>query len=206
MNLEDYGDQFGSNLDTYMIHWDNRSEIGPIKESMSVLADGVGSGLGAGLSGIRHPELYAAANQDYGLKFRVEMKHNLLKSAYDHYGPLRDQAGFLAYGMNGGGLKLSGDYRKDSSAIVRAVPSDALDGLRSDLEALAEESRMETIGLDIRHFYQLGMVYSYYHPSVEGMIIGPSNLEQLEENINFYRQLKGHTDQILYQKLCALAG
>jgi aryl-alcohol dehydrogenase-like predicted oxidoreductase len=200
MNMEDYRELWGSNLDTFMIHWDNRRDPGAIADTLEVLQQAQAVGLQPGLSGIRHPEVYAQVAKEYPLPLRIEIKHNLLQSSYPHYRNFHGKAGFLTYGMNAGGLKLEGAYRNDSSSVVRGIPAKALDEKRHQLQTvLATSATGIRPGID--QFYQLGLLYSYYHPHVTGMIIGPSRLEQLEMNLDFYRQLQTYDYRDVYQSL-----
>lgn len=172
MCLDDYLRLFGPNLHTFMIHWDNRDQITEIRESMQALAFAAEQGLRPGLSGIAHPWLYAKANEDFGLDFRIQLKHNVLESKYEHYKPFHGARRFVAYGINAGGAKLGSDERLDF------------------LKPIMEKANQRTDRPALEHFYQVGLIFAYYHPEIEGILIGPSSMKQLEENLAFYRLLE----------------
>ena len=78
MLLDEYSYLFGSNLGTLMIHWDNRKNEADIRQTFEAFQVVEKQGIGLGLSGIRHPEIHAKINEDFGFDFRIQMKHNLL--------------------------------------------------------------------------------------------------------------------------------
>ena len=172
MCLDEYQRLFGPNLDTFMVHWDNRVRIDEIRDTLHALAFAREQGLRPGLSGIAHPELYAMANEDLGLDFRIQFNHNLLESKYEHYKPFHGAKRFIAYGINAGGAKLGQDAR--------------LDFLKPILETANSDHNRPAI----EHLYQIGLIYAYHHPDMEGILIGPSSVQQLKENLEFYRTLQ----------------
>jgi aryl-alcohol dehydrogenase-like predicted oxidoreductase len=174
MCVDDYLRLFGANLDTFMIHWDNRDKITEIRESMQALAFAAEQGLRPGLSGIAHPWLYAKANEDFGLDFRIQLKYNVLESKYEHYMPFHGARRFIAYGVNAGGAKLGADERLDF------------------LKPLIEKANQRKDRPPVEHFFQVGLLFAYLHPDFEGILIGPSSVPQLEGNLTFFRGLKDH--------------
>jgi aryl-alcohol dehydrogenase-like predicted oxidoreductase len=186
MNLEDYRHRFGSNLDTFMIHWDNRSEEAEIRETMEALIKVRDFALRVGLSGIRFPDIYAQINSapDFGFDFRIQIKHNWMQSDYGRYLKFHGRRCFVAYGIMGGGLKIEqGAYSETSTWRVRGGDPgrepDAALRLR-----LWKESNPDAPGLP-----ELAMLFSAYSPDMEGILIGPSSVEQLGESIGVYRRL-----------------
>jgi len=171
MCLDEYRRIWDSNLDTYMVHWDNREDIDEIRETLQALAYAAGLGLRPGLSGIARPDLYAEANRDFGLDFRIQLKHNVLESKYGHYKPFHGAKRFVAYGINAGGIKLGQDPR--------------LDFLKPVLKKAASDKNRPPV----EHFYQVGMLFAYFHPEMEGILIGPSSKKQLQENLAFFQDL-----------------
>ena len=87
MNLDSYRAKFGSNLKTFMIHWDNRRDRSAIEESLQALDYAQKQKLSVGLSGVKYPEVYYELNQERRLNFVIQIKHNLLKSDYERYAP-----------------------------------------------------------------------------------------------------------------------
>ncbi|MCB0704599.1 MAG: aldo/keto reductase [Saprospiraceae bacterium] len=200
MNLADYQEAFGANLETFMIHWDNRDSEAAVAESMEALQLAHQQGLTPGLSGIRHPEIYAALNQTFLLPFRIQIKHNILQSAFAHYQSFHGKAEFLTYGTNAGGLKLNRVYRKESSIQVRNIAPDLLLNIQHKLEEILKSST-DNGRPPLAHFFQLGMLFSYYLDQVTGILIGPSNADQLKENIRCWSLLQSVDYRDLYQKL-----
>ncbi|MBR9921669.1 MAG: hypothetical protein GYB31_12595 [Bacteroidetes bacterium] len=200
LNLADYTEKLGTNLDTFMIHWDNRNDKEEIKASLQVLKQAQNQGLRVGLSGIKHPEVYAELNKTARLPFRIEIKHNVFQSAWSHYQTFQAEAEFLTYGINAGGLKLSRDYRTDSSSKVRNIDEKILEDKRERLEELVKTSGNNNRP-PLSRFYQLGMLHAYYTPGVGGIIVGPSRPEQLHQSIEFHQLLSTTDYSDLYQKL-----
>jgi aryl-alcohol dehydrogenase-like predicted oxidoreductase len=202
MNLDDYRHRLGSNLDTFMIHWDNRSEEAEIRDTMEALLKVRDFGLRVGLSGIRFPGLYARLNAepDFGFDFSIQIKHNWMQSDYQRYAAFHGNRRFLAYGIMGGGLKLDNKEYDDSSTWkVRggepAKEPDVVWRLRNWLAA-----NPEAPGLP-----ELAMLFTAYSPDLEGMVLGPSSVIQLKESLRIYTQLgEGHASPWFDQFLTIL--
>ncbi|MEN0006767.1 MAG: aldo/keto reductase, partial [Bacteroidota bacterium] len=105
--LDEYRYLFGDNLDTFMIHWDNREDEQAIHASYEALQQAQQLGFRVGLSGIKHPAIHAKVNEQFQLDVRIQFKHNLLYSDYQRYAPFHGKQRFITYGINAGGLKLS---------------------------------------------------------------------------------------------------
>ena len=174
MALDEYQRLWGSNLDTFMVHWDNRDAGCEIRDTMEALAYAAQNGLRPGLSGIKHPEIYADLNQEFGLDFRIQLKHNVLESAYEHYKPFHGTRCFVAYGINGGGAKLGAAPRLDF------------------LKPLMEKANQRKDRPPVEHLNQIGILFAWYHPDMEAILIGPSSVAQLEENLAFFISLENN--------------
>ncbi|MCB9284313.1 MAG: aldo/keto reductase [Lewinellaceae bacterium] len=172
MCLDAYHQMWGANLDTFMVHWDNRDARSEIRDTMEALAYAGEKGWRPGLSGILRPDIYADLNKDFGLDFRIQFKHNILESKYEHYKPFHGAKRFVAYGINAGGAKIGADPR--------------LDFLKPILEKANERKDRPPI----EHFFQVGILFAYLHPDMESILIGPSSVEQLEKNLAFFRRLE----------------
>lgn len=86
--IEEYS-VFGENLHGIMLHWDNRSDVAEVHRSLEALATAQQKlNVQPGLSGIKYPEVYAAANREFGMTFDVEGKHNILHTDLPRYAPL----------------------------------------------------------------------------------------------------------------------
>ena len=120
MSLENYRNQFRENLDTLMIHWDNRDNISQISETLYTLNAIQKEGFSVGISGIKNPELYAEANQKYDLDFYIQIKNNILQSDFERYSSFFKNKKYIAYGINAGGLKLNtSEYSEKSTLAIR---------------------------------------------------------------------------------------
>ena len=202
MLLDEYRNALGDNLDTFMIHWDNRSEEGPIRESLEALAIARDSGLRIGLSGIQHPDIYARLNRDFGMDFRIQIKHNLLHSDYTRYEAFHGKAGFITYGINAGGIKLApGLYREDSSLKTRGGNTDEEHPLANPLRDILHEINLETERPAVSTFNHCGLAFAYHSPDVDGILLGVSSPKQLEDSLHFYGALKTYDYRDLYQRL-----
>lgn len=201
LNLDDYRFRLGSNLDTFMIHWDNRADTAAIEDTLEALAEARRAGLRIGLSGIKRPELYAQLNQkpEFQFDFRIEIKHNVLYSDYARYAAFHGCKRFLAYGIHAGGLKLNpAAYREDSSLKVRGGQIHALPPAAEKIRQWLEEDPAAP------DFHRLAMLYAAYNPDMQGIIIGPSSVEQLRQSLQVAASFHAERDGAWYRKLVAL--
>lgn len=198
LNLDDYRYRLGANIDTFMIHWDNREDEALIGETLEALAVAREQGLRAGLSGIRRPDIYAKLNNlpEFNFDFRIQIKHNILQSDYARYAPFHGQRRFVAYGIHAGGIKLNpAEYRPDSS--LRARGGD-IENAPPVIARLREWMEAEP---GMPGFHRLAMIFAAFSPDVEGIIIGPSALEQLKQSIADWRSLDQEKDKSWFQRL-----
>jgi len=197
--LEAYSNLFAENLDTLMVHWDNREDPDAIGETLKGLAAIVKAGYRPGLSGIRFPKVYAALNDQFQLDFSIQIKHNLLQSDYSRYVPFHGQRRFFAYGINAGGLKLNADaYHENSSLKVRGGDTSNTAPL---IAALAEFLKDAA---PLKHLSHAGLLHAYEHPDMAGILLGVSNLAQLSDSLNFYEALRQTDCRDLYRRLLTL--
>ena len=201
LNLDDYLHRFGSNLHTFMIHWDNRNSEAEIRQSLEAFETARDNGLELGLSGIRHPELYAALNEVFRFDFSIQIKHNLLYSDYPRYAAFHGKAGFITYGINGGGLKLrSKEYKTGSTLKVRGGQPEVLQPMQKALEELLNQYQNST-KTPVQNFNHCGMTFAYHSPDVKGILIGPSNVEQLKDSLDFYHKLQNRAYLPVFEQL-----
>ncbi len=200
--LDEYRQLFGSNLGTFMLHWDNRSEEGAIRDSLEGLDAARREGLQAGLSGIRHPEVYARLNQEFRFDFRIQVKHNILQSDFGRYAPFHGAARFIAYGINAGGIKLDpAEYHERSSLKTRGAEANMAHPMLPQLRDAIGKASLNANRPPISSFNQIGMVYAFYSPDMEGILLGASRIGQLRDSLAFYETLKAHDYGDLYQSL-----
>lgn len=201
INLDDYRHRFGSNLHTFMIHWDNRQDQAAILESMEALQTANENGIQIGLSGIKHPEVYRELNKDFQFNFRIQIKHNLLHSDYERYQVLHDQAEFLAYGLNAGGMKLDPKrYTQRSGIMARGGPP-TTQSVPNYLHGQLPEINKAALPQPITNFNQLGMINAFHHPGINSLIIGPSNTAQLQDSLDFFSLLQQGEYEKVYEHL-----
>lgn len=181
---------FGTALAAIAIHWDNRGEdenslklIAETVETMATLQD---SGLSIGFSGVRRPDLYLKAASELADKWWIQVKENALSSdarlAYKKYFP---KARYLAYGINMGGLK-SEPFSKDSSLALRGIKS-PVDLVKRLTAFLTSNHGLKPVP---RNLNELALSISYLNPELSGVVIGPRNIEQVENTIRFWGRLK----------------
>jgi aryl-alcohol dehydrogenase-like predicted oxidoreductase len=202
MMLDEYRQRFGPNLDTLMIHWDNRAELAAIRESLEALDYARQLGLHIGLSGIRHPELYAQLNEEFQFDFRIQIKHNVLHSDYGRYAAFHGQRGFVAYGINAGGLKLRAEaYHENSSLRVRGGDTRQEHPLAPRLREIIAHANENTARLPVADFNHCGMAFAFHSPDLAAILLGPSRPQQLDNSLAFYRHLQTGAYADLYQSL-----
>ena len=203
MNLDDYQYRFQDNLDTFMIHWDNRSNANHIEGSLEALQVAQETGLRIGISGVKHPDIYYLLNQNFNFTFRIQFKHNLLVSDYNRYQYFHETKQFITYGINGGGLKLDDTkYSPKSSLMARGRNAAMGKDLLPKLKGLIQGHGLEK---EITSFNQCGMIFAAFHPDVSGILIGPSRKEQLEDTFSFMGSLNDQKWQSFYDNLVAIA-
>lgn len=180
-------DFFGSNLNTIMIHWDNRSDQEEITDSLSVIQD---SQLQVGLSGIAYPGIYSEVfnNIAFTDKLIIEIKYNFIqRSSLLHYSPLQNYSPrFYAYGISVSGLKMNKrEYKQDSYVqLVRAK--------NYHKNYMTEETKNHLEELFVKYpyahnIYDLAVIFSEACPALSGYIVGPNSLERL---IDIFKTIK----------------
>ena len=192
MMTEEYLRLFGSNLSRIMIHWDNRDSEKDIRSGLEVLAAIQQEfGIAPGLSGIKHPEWYAVANQDYHLEFDIQLKHNVFQSDLPHYEPLRRaNHRFFAYGINGGGVRLQADYKEDSTYLARGGDPDKVANSLAYLRLKLPEWNTAFVRPPVQTMNHLGLIHAVLHPEIGGLVVGASSVAQLQQTFEFVRNIE----------------
>ena len=190
MSLENYQNKFRENLDTLMIHWDNREDISQISSTFEALNTIKKEGIEVGISGIKYPELYAEINKKYDLDFYIQIKNNILQSDFERYNPFFKNKKYIAYGINAGGLKLNTEeYTVDSTLATRGGDISNENEIFATLQKNIVQANENTNRPQIDSFFQLGMIYSYYNPLIYGLLIGNSSVQQCKSTLDFYQHL-----------------
>lgn len=195
MMAMEYRRLFSENLKSIMIHWDNREDEVAITKSLEALASLQESeDIRPGLSGIRHPEIYAEANQKFNLTFDIQFKHNIIQSDLQRYSAFfpktqdeSTQHRFFAYGLNAGGLKLEGPYPAGSTFLARAGdPNKVEPWLRQIRESLPKWNTA-FVRPPIHTMNHIGLIHAGLNPTITGLILGFSSVAQLQGTLDFWR-------------------
>lgn len=208
LNADYYQTLFGKNLSCLMIHWDNRDQVQNIEQSLVVLLQLRESGLTIGLSGIKYPAVYREVLSKHDLpKLAIQCKHNLIYSDLDRYQPLHDYGNFIAYGINGGGVKLNkNNYSSQASLLARGGQHKQHSSLVQAINnCLLEFSKNAANRLVPNSMNQLGMLYAAYHPFITGILLGCSKEQQLLDSWEWAKMMDEYDYQDLYQTLNLLA-
>lgn len=187
--------QFANELSCISIHWDNRADdehqmaaIAQTVEAMSKLEQ---AGLSIGLSGIKYPQLYFKADPALAEKWIIQVKENFMtRAAREAYQTWFPKAMYLAYGINLGGLKIEAP-KTNSSIELRQIniPQLLTERLGHFLNSdHGFEPRPMTLN-------ELALAASYVNPTLSGVVIGPRNLQQLENTLAYWESLKEHANK-----------
>lgn len=190
LNLEEYRSMFGENLDTWMIHWDNRANEEEISGTLEVLQLADNQGLRVGVSGLKKPEIYANLNEQFNLDFRIQIKHNLLHSDYQKYHLFHGKSRFITYGINAGGIKLNQQYEENSSLKARAADWVPPNPLIEKARKIIKEGNKNSHRFPLSTFNHLGMIYAFYHPDIAGILLGTSKVQQLKDSLDFMKEMR----------------
>jgi aryl-alcohol dehydrogenase-like predicted oxidoreductase len=188
INYDYYSGTFGKNLDTLMIHWDNRESPELIEPTISVLQDWTQSNIPIGLSGINKPEMYADFIKNHPSKIVVELKHNYFTSQFDQYKPYKNKLCFLTYGANAGGVNLDNIYKHDNSITKRGVDPILFNKKLSTIKETLKTTHPNTTLTD-HHLRSFLLQYVLTTPWVSGVILGPSSNLQLENSLTIFKEL-----------------
>jgi aryl-alcohol dehydrogenase-like predicted oxidoreductase len=210
MMSEEYKRVFGENLHGIMLHWDNRSDVVEVHRSLEALAT-VQQTLNVrpGLSGIKYPEVYAAANRELGLTFDVEGKHNILHTDLPRYAPLfsADSGGstplhrFFGYGINAGGLKLEGPYPAGSTYLARGGNPENVVVTLEQIRKKIPDWNLAFVRPPVRTMNHLGLIFAGLHPAVHGIVLGLRSVAQLKETLDFWRNLETYDYSDIWKAL-----
>ncbi len=197
---EEYHRVFGENLYCLMFHWDNREDTAEIHTSLEALA-GLqrDAGIKPGLSGIKFPEKYAHANEDVGLSFDIQLKHNVFQSDFERYAlhfsttqPLNHSTThqFFAYGINAGGVKLDEHYEPGSVFLARGGQPEKVAAALEKMRALLPDLNTAFVRPPVKTMNHVGLIYAGLHLDLSGILLGVSSVSQLKETLDFWRNLE----------------
>ena len=188
MSLDYYRGLFGDNLRTFSLHWDNRPEKEAVVETIEVLVQAEQQGLETGLSGLKYPEHYAALLSNFKSKPWLQVKHHVFQSGLDYYSQLLPHCRPIAYGLTAGGIKRKGQYAADSSLQARG-------GVHAHISSQTEalEDLFQQIVVKIPSVHHLGLVHAWSNPAIQGVLLGPSRVDQLQTSLQFLQRLSSDT-------------
>jgi aryl-alcohol dehydrogenase-like predicted oxidoreductase len=199
--FQEYKNKFETNMTGFMIHWDNRNDEVSIKESLNYLRS-IDNNIEIGLSGIKHPDIYAKCLRDWVKPLYIQCKSNLLNSSLDHFSPLNSKASYICYGLNAGGIKLDSNYSSSSSATNRGVKeepfSEQIQKLKEKLPAW-EKRWGEKLSLG-----SLSLAALKNNPKVKGVVLGPSSTEQLKSSLKDIENISSAESSWLSEELNSL--
>jgi len=175
--------RFGTSLRTVAIHWDDRSDRILVGETIAFFRTIKSQGMGIGMSGICHPDIYADLAPDLYNDWQIQIKFNPLSwTAYSHYKRFQGRRRFWAYGLNAGGLNFSGSYTNQSSTNLRGSPIEvSLTKCRKFVEIHRADRNCP------RSLNELALLCAASFSDISGVLISVSNLEQLSETLNAAR-------------------
>ncbi|MGH1429919.1 MAG: aldo/keto reductase [Neptuniibacter sp.] len=191
-------DVFGKHLSCISIHWDSRAEalggLSSIEETVAAMVSLRKQGLDIGMSGVKFPRLYfeaaPALQNDWLIQVKENIPSNFSRLTYEEFFP---QARFLAYGINMGGLKEKND-RVDSSIQLRGVL------LSQSIRQVLSRFLASEHGFVPRPntYNQLALASTYTNISLSGVILGPRNVLQLIESMDYWDELKTNLGESLH--------
>lgn len=188
MNVENYQRFLGQNLKTIMIHWDNREEKMEIEKTLEVLQSIHNQGFNIGLSGIKHPKVYASLSDSFQLNFAIQIKHNILQSDYERYSDFHQKARFIAYGTNAGGVKLNvNEYVKESVLAVRGGDLNNENERIKALSSILAKANENKSRPPITSFFQIGLLYAFANADIQSIITAPSSVAQWDSTVEFLK-------------------
>ncbi len=195
MMTNEYQRIFGDCLGGIMLHWDNRNAPEEVEETLLFLQEITQQGLRAGVSGLRHPEVYAAINERLQIPLDVQVKHNPITSDLPRYRPLLGQQlglhRVMAYGTAAGGLKFEAHHKGGAGTFeMRGGDRDTHTVRLNEIAAKLPNINLAFVRPPIVTFQQLGMVHALANPAIQGMVIGPRTVAQLQEAIEWHRNLE----------------
>jgi aryl-alcohol dehydrogenase-like predicted oxidoreductase len=194
ISLDVFRAKFGTALFGMAVHWDNRDDAAQIADTLDAFRDFAGDGLAIGLSGIRHPALYAAAAPDLADRYWVQVKENLAtRAARAHLAPHFPKARYFAYGINMGGVKL-GRPGKDASLALRGIayPADLVERAQALLDPKTGP----------RTLNELALAAAYGNDALAGVIVGARDAAQLAQSLDYWAALaQNPVSPVLAQKI-----
>lgn len=189
------------------VHWDNRTpEVQHEVDSTidELLSQAKKSTFQLGLSGLTFPTGYLRLCSEASNKIIIQVKENISTSDsrefYQKYLP-NDKIDYYAYGINMGGMKKG----------VNSSSSIALRNIKNNEDVLSRidkfiESNLSVISL--ADYNEFALLYTYLTKELNGVIMGPRNLNQIAHSMRFWKKLEMNKNEIIksniYDKMIAI--
>jgi len=90
---------------------------------------------------------------------------------------------FLAYGINAGGVKLSGQYSDNSTFNLRGGNHETYSARIAAIEAALPKFNTATVRPPVITMNQLGLLYALENPAIDGVLIGAKTPAQIAEAV-----------------------
>ena len=177
---------FGKNLHCLMIHWDDSEHSSDIEATCNTLSDICSDKIVIGLSGIRSPALYTQFLKEEPKQIHIEFKFNIFTQKpldYTYFNELSPH--YWAYGISGSGLNLDKSY-SSSSYVSLAREKGFHDKYLTGEKTRIIKQFIESSPL-INSFYELSLAYVLDTNRINGFIIAPSNIAQLNHTLSFIK-------------------
>jgi aryl-alcohol dehydrogenase-like predicted oxidoreductase len=181
MNYNLYKEKFNENLDQIMIHWDNRIKVNEINKTIEAL-EILKTKIKIGFSGLKYPNLYKKFI--FENEVNIQIKNNVFLSNYNDYKIYHGKKIFTAYGINASGYKLTGNYKINNTYKTRNKNKIEIEK-ETDIRKKIIKFNIDNSSFKINTFNEIGIIYSYFNDDIKEIIIGPSNINQLNNSINF---------------------
>ncbi|MFN0016203.1 MAG: aldo/keto reductase [Saprospiraceae bacterium] len=188
----EYARLFRDNLRVLMLHWDNRDDPSSIRGTLEAFAKAhADMGLRPGISGANHPEAYRKAAEGLDLEFDIQLKHNVLISHLPRYAVFSEPGHRrFAYGINAGGLKLEGTYPTVSTFFARGGDPDNAAAVLEKIRTNLQRWNTAHVRPPVRTMNHVGLIYAGQNEQLDGLVLGCSNVAQLNETLDFWRNIE----------------
>lgn len=195
LSYDYYKNLFCENLNQLMIHWDNRNTQALIDLTIEGLAS-INEKIKIGLSGIKHPELYKSFILNN--KINIQIRHSLFDTSINHYSLFKGKKLFTAYGLNAGGFK-PGKSKKQMTTFFKRKRKKESKDYELKWEKINKEIKL--ISHEKLDLNKISMINCFFNNDINGIIIGPSNISQLKETMNFHNETPNNNHKLIYKAL-----
>ena len=189
------------------VHWDNRNLDDQYEVDCTIdelLSQAKKNTFQLGLSGLSFPITYLRLCNEVSDKIIIQVKENISTSDsrefYQKYLP-NDKVDYYAYGINMGGMKKG--VNSSSSIALRNIKNnhDILNKIDQFIESNAPI-------IQLADYNEFALLYTYLNKELNGVIIGPRNLDQITHSMVFWKKLEIHNNDIikgnLHEKMIAI--